>query len=78
MIIIIFKKEKKLKKKENWIKDLLSMALPTRVRPSFSHSQSLSSGSLHKLLILIYQRADRRSKNYSPMASRTKTTMTEN
>ena len=31
------------------------MALPTRARPSFSHSQPLPSGSLHKTLILIHQ-----------------------
>ena len=47
---------------ENWIKDLLSMALPIRTKPSFSLSQSLSSGSFHKPLIL----------------NRTKTTITEN
>ena len=52
---------------ENWIKDLLSMALSIRTRPSFSHSQSLPSGSFHKPLILIHQRADRM-----------KTTITEN
>ena len=44
---------------ENWIKDLLSMALPIRTRPSFPLSQSLSSGSFHKPLILLHQRADR-------------------
>ena len=44
---------------DNWIKDLLSKALPTRERPSFPHRQSLPSGSLHKPLIFIYQRADR-------------------
>ena len=44
---------------ENWIKDLLSMALPTRTRPSFPLRQSLPSGSFHKPLILLYQRADR-------------------
>ena len=44
---------------ENWIKDLLSMALPIRTRPSFPVSQSLPSGSFHKPLILLYQRADR-------------------
>ena len=38
---------------ENWIKDLLSM------RPSFPFSQCLPSGSFHKPLILIHQRADR-------------------
>ena len=45
---------------ENWIKDLLGMALPTRARPSFPHSQSLPSGRVHKPLILIHQRADRK------------------
>ena len=33
---------------ENWIKDLLNMALPIRTRPSFPLSQSLPSGSFHK------------------------------
>ena len=44
---------------ENWINDLLSMAPPIRTRPSFPLSQSLLSGSFHKPLILLYQRADR-------------------
>ena len=44
---------------ENWVKDLLSTTLPTRARPSFPHSQSLSSGSFHMPLIFIHQRADR-------------------
>ena len=44
---------------ENWIKDLLSMALPTRERPSFHHSQSFPSGSFHKPVIFIHQRIDR-------------------
>ena len=44
---------------ENGIKELLSMALPTRARSSFPHSQSLSLGNFHKSLILIYLRADR-------------------
>ena len=44
---------------ENWIKYLLSMALPIRTRPNFPLSQSLPSGSFHKPLILLYQRADR-------------------
>ena len=44
---------------ENWIKDLLSMASPIRIRPQFPHNQSLSSGSFHKPLILLHQRADR-------------------
>ena len=52
---------------ENWIKDLLSIAPPIRTRPSFPLSQSLPSGSFHKPLILLHQRADR-----------LKTTITEN
>ena len=61
---------------ENWIKALLSKALPTRTRTSFSHCQSLPSGSLHKPLSLIHQRADRRSKKTnSPTAAKTKTTL---
>ena len=44
---------------ENRIKDLLSMAPPIRIRPSFPLSQSLPSGSFHKPLILLHQRADR-------------------
>ena len=48
---------------DNCTKDLLSTALPTRARPSFPYSQSLPSGSLQKPLILIHQRADRKSKN---------------
>ena len=52
---------------ENWIIDLLSMALPIRTRPSFPLGQSLPSGSFHKPLTLLHQRADR-----------LKTTITEN
>ena len=44
---------------ENWIKDLLSMALPIRTRPNFPLSQYLPSGSFHKTLILLHQREDR-------------------
>ena len=44
---------------ENWIKDLLSMALPIRTGPSFPLNQSLPSESFHKPLILLHQRADR-------------------
>ena len=46
---------------ENSIKDLLSMAPPIRTRPSLvlSVGQSLPSGSFHKPLILLHQRADR-------------------
>ena len=42
---------------ENCIKDLLSMAPTIRTRPSFPLSQSLPSGSFHKPLILLHQRA---------------------
>ena len=52
---------------ENWIKDLLSMVSPIRTRPSFPLNQSLPSGSFHKHLMLLQQRADR-----------LKTTSTEN
>ena len=44
---------------ENWIKDLLILVLPLRIRPSFALSQYLPSGSFHKPLILLHQRADR-------------------
>ena len=37
----------------NRITDLLSMALAIRTRPSFPHSQSLTSGSLQKPLVLM-------------------------
>ena len=43
------------------------MALPTRARSSFLHSQSLPSGSLHKPHILIHHRTERRNKNYNPI-----------
>ena len=60
---------------DNWIEVLLSTALPTRARLSFSHHQSLPSGSLYKPLSLIHQRADSRSENnYNPTAARNKTT----
>ena len=52
---------------ENWIKDLLNIALPIRAKYSIPLSQSIPSGSFHKFLILIHQRADR-----------LKTTITEN
>ena len=52
---------------ENWVKDLLTMDPPIRIRPSFLFSQSLPSGSFHKPLILLHQREDR-----------LKTTTTEN
>ena len=60
---------------DNWIKVLLSTALPTRVRSGFSHHQSLPSGSLPKPLSLLHQRADRRNKNHNLTAERTKTTI---
>ena len=44
---------------ENWIKDLLSVALPIRTRPSFPLSQSLPLESFHKPLVFLHQRADR-------------------
>ena len=52
---------------ENWVKDLLSMALPIRTRPSFPLSHFLPSGSFHQVLLLLHQRAHR-----------LKTTLTEN
>ena len=52
---------------ENWIKDLLSVAPPIRIEPSFPHCQSLPSERVHKSLIFIHPRADRM-----------KTTITEN
>ena len=52
---------------ENWIKDLLNMAPSIRTRPSLPLSLSLPSGSFHKSLILLHQRADK-----------LKTTITEN
>ena len=39
---------------------------------------SLYSSIFYKPLTLIHQRVDRKSKNYNPMASRTKITITEN
>ena len=61
---------------DNWIKALLSKALSTRTRSSYSHHQSLSLGSLHKpLSLLLHQRADRRSKNHSPRETNRKATL---
>ena len=45
----------------------MNAVVPFRIRPSFPRSQSLPSGSFHKPLILVHQRADR-----------LKTTITEN
>ena len=52
---------------KTWITDFLSMAPLIRTRASFPLSQFLPSGSFHKPLILLHQRADR-----------LKTTITEN
>ena len=52
---------------ENWIRDLLSMALPIRTKPSFPLSKSPPSASFHKPFILLHQ-----------MEDRLKTTVTEN
>ena len=54
---------------ENWNKDFLKPV---------HQSQSLPLGSLHKPLMHIHQRAERRSKNYNPMASTTKIKIPEN
>ena len=43
---------------ENWIKDLLNMALPIRTK-QFPLNHSLPSGSFHKPLTFLHQRADR-------------------
>ena len=56
---------------ENWIKDLLSMGLPIRTRPSFPLSQSLPSGSFLYLFIrgqeasYPYPSEDRKNENYN-------------
>ena len=42
---------------ESWIKDLQNMPPAIRTRPSFPLPQSLPSGSFHKPLILLQQRA---------------------
>ena len=53
-------------------------ALPTRATPRSTYQQSLPSGSLHKPLSFIHQKADKRNKkNYNPAACRTKTIITE-
>ena len=52
---------------KTWIKDFLSMAPLISSRASFPLSQFLPSGSFHKPLMLLHQRADR-----------LKTTITEN
>ena len=58
---------------DNWIKALLSKALSTRARLSFSHHHTLPSGGLHKPLSLLHQRADRRrKKDHSPTVTKTK------
>ena len=52
---------------DNWIKDL-QHALPTRGRPSFPHSQSLQSESLHKPLILIIRGQTEEAKTIFPQS----------
>ena len=54
------------------VKVLLSKALPSRARPTFSHHQSLPSGSFQKPVSFLHQREDRRSKNHSPTVTKTK------
>ena len=50
--------------KENWIKDLLSMAPPIRKRGSLDpHHQSLPSGSFHKLLIFVRGQTEWKSQS---------------
>ena len=45
--------------KENWIKELLSMAPHIRTRPSIPLSQFSPSGSFQKPFVLLHRRADR-------------------
>ena len=52
-----------IKSTENWIKLLLSMAPPTRTRPSFPLSQSFPSGSF--LMTHVYQFEGRQNENHS-------------
>ena len=47
---------------DNWIKALVSKALPTRTRTSFSHQQSLLPGRLYKPHSLLHERAGRGCK----------------
>ena len=49
---------------ENWMKDLLSMALPIRTWPSCPYSQSLPSGNFYKPLILIPQNESHFNYNF--------------
>ena len=46
---------------EIWIKNLLSIAPPIGTRPSFPFSQSLLSGSFHKPIIFIHQKASKQA-----------------
>ena len=45
-------------------KKKMSMALPTRAKPSLPHSQSLPSGSFHKPFTPNHQRADRMNHSH--------------
>ena len=52
------------------------MGLSTKARPSFYAPQVSPIRCLHKLLSLIHQKADRKSKkNHDPIAVRTKITL---
>ena len=58
---------------DNWIKALVSKALPTRTRTSFSHHQSLLPGRLSKPHSLLHERAGRGcKKNNNPTVTKTK------
>ena len=54
---------------ENCIKDLLSMALPIRTRPSFPLSQSLSSRRFHKPFIILQQSAQIENHNHRKLTN---------
>ena len=60
---------------DNWIKALLSKALPTRARSSFSHAPP-SHQDAYTSLSLIHQREDRKTKKqHSLTAAETKTVL---
>ena len=54
---------------ENWIKDILNMAQLIRTRPSIPLSQSIPSGSFHKPLILIHQRAQTENHQHKKLTN---------
>ena len=49
---------------ENWVKDLLSMALPTRARSCFPPASPSYQETFIKSFIFIHQRADRMENNH--------------